>query len=105
MRIKELLIDFYQELKDDNNQIYDTNGIRSEISSKAEKLLNIIDKKDQQCMCIDKRIFSFLNFINGYDTPRYEDNMYLFNNTSMLGVKAQAQVLKIMFIYTMNNTL
>ncbi|WP_314271297.1 hypothetical protein [Capnocytophaga sputigena] len=47
MRIKELLIDFYQELKDDNNQIYDTNGIRNEISSKAEKLLNIIDKKDQ----------------------------------------------------------
>ena len=83
MRIKELLIDFYQELKDDNNQIYDINGIRSKISSKAEKLLNIIDKKDQQCMCIDKRIFSFLNFINGYDTPRYEDNMYLFNNVDL----------------------
>ena len=48
MRIKELLIDFYQELKGDNNQIYDTNGIRSEISSKAEKLLNIIDKEDQR---------------------------------------------------------
>ena len=31
--------------------------------------------------------------------------MYSFNNTSMLGVKAQAQVLKKMFIYTMNNTL
>ena len=45
MRIKELLIDFYQELKDDNNQIYDINGTRSKISSKAEKLLNIIDKK------------------------------------------------------------
>ena len=83
MKIKELLIDFYQELKDDNNQIYDINGIRSKISSKAEKLLNIIDKKDQQCMCIDKKIFSFLNFINGYDTPRYEDNMYLFNNADL----------------------
>ena len=47
MRIKEFLIDFYQELKDDNNQIYDTNGIRSEISSKAEKLLNIIDYKSE----------------------------------------------------------
>ena len=32
MRIKELLIDFYQELKDDNNQIYDINGTRSKIS-------------------------------------------------------------------------
>ena len=83
MRIKEFLIDFYQELKDDNNQIYDINGIRSKISSKAEKLLNIIDKKDQQCMCINKKIFSFLNFINGYDTPRYEDNMYLFNNVDL----------------------
>ena len=44
MRIKELLIDFYQELKDDNNQIYDINGTRSKISSKAEKLLNISEE-------------------------------------------------------------
>ena len=66
MRIKELLIDFYQELKNDNNQIYDINGTRSKISSKAEKLLNIIDKKDQQCMCIDKKIFSFLINITIY---------------------------------------
>ena len=34
-------------------------------------------------MCIDKKIFSFLYFINGYDTPRYEDNMYLFNNVDL----------------------
>lgn len=24
-----------------------------------------------------------MNFINGYDTPRYEDNMYLFNNADL----------------------
>jgi hypothetical protein len=60
MRIKELLIDFYQELKDDNNQIYDINGIRSKISSKAEKLLNIIDKKDQHSVCVlIKKFFLF----------------------------------------------
>ena len=47
MRIKEFLIDFYEELKDDNNQIYDINGIRCKISSKAEKLLNIIDYKSE----------------------------------------------------------
>lgn len=53
MKIKQLLIDFYQVLKYDNNQIYDTNGIRSKISSEAEKLLNIIDEKDRLYVCID----------------------------------------------------
>jgi len=63
MRIKELLIDFYQELKDDNNQIYDINGIRSKISSKAEKLLNIMSVKttienDSITVEIEKEKFS-----------------------------------------------
>ncbi|QOW59977.1 hypothetical protein [Treponema pedis] len=83
MKIKQMLIYFYQVLKDDNNQIYDINGIRSKISSNAEKLLNVIDEKDQQSECIDEKIFSFLNFISGYDTPRYEDNTYLYNNIDL----------------------
>jgi hypothetical protein len=83
MNIKQLLETYYQILINDNSKIYDKEGIRSKVSSEVTALLNILDDKERQGIDIDNKIFPFLSFISGYDTPRYEDEEYLYNNTDL----------------------
>jgi hypothetical protein len=82
VKIKDLLVNYYQALKKDNGKNYQPESARSKIASECRVILNILDKIDQQ-INIDDKIFSFLNFISGYDTPRYEDSEYLYNNIDL----------------------
>jgi hypothetical protein len=79
MNVGQVLMCYYQKLIKDDSVIYSVDNIRDKVSSDAALLLQVLDEKNKQGVCFDDKIFSFLNFLNGYDTPEYDNDEYLYN--------------------------
>ncbi|MCX8744484.1 hypothetical protein J3U68_03540 [Snodgrassella sp. B3882] len=84
MLLKKIIKGYYNELfEEDKSKNYDDSNIRGVLSTKASGLLEVLDEKDMNGENIDKKIISFLNFISGYDTPRFEDDGYLYDKNDL----------------------
>lgn len=79
MLLKEVIKEYYNKLLKEKEENYDVNSTRYYSSSKASKLIEILDEKDMNGENIDEKIISFFNFINGYDTPRFDVDKYLYS--------------------------
>lgn len=82
--LTHLLNEYYQTLRHDSETAYNPNGIRAKIASEAEKLCRVLDELDRtDPTTFDANIFSFLQFVCGYDTPDFESDTYLFSKEDL----------------------
>lgn len=81
--LTHLLNEYYQTLRHDTEMAYNPNGVRAKIASEAEKLCRFLDELDQTDPTFNATIFSFLQFVSGYDMPDFESDTYLFSKEDL----------------------